>query len=90
MGRRREEILTPVAREFNDAIAAARSSADDSERLKPEGDALSEITRQFRVLDDACPAWPLQLRRLRSVIATAVLPVAISVVTAVILGLLTP
>jgi hypothetical protein len=57
--------------------------------LKPV-DSLVEITRQFQVLDDALPVWPLRLRRLQAVVAAAVLPVVIPFVTAVILRMLAP
>jgi hypothetical protein len=91
MLRRRAEILTPVAREFNAAIIPRELPAtDDSERLRAKADSPSEIARKFGVLDEACPAWPLRVRRLQSVIATAVLPVAIPIVTAVITSFLTP
>jgi hypothetical protein len=91
MYKRRKEFLTPVAEEFKNAIIPARPShTDDSQQLKAKADSLSEISRQFRVLDDACPVWPLQLRRLQAVLATAILPVAIPVLTAIVLGLLKP
>lgn len=92
MRRRRGEILTPVTEEFNEAISRRRSSAiDDSEQLKAkvDADAPSEIAKRFLVLDDACPTWPLRMRRLQAVTVTAVLPLAISVVTAVISRVLT-
>jgi len=90
MDQRRDQILKPVARVF-DAVAVANrpSAADDAPRLKAKADALWEISRQLRMLDEACPRWPLRTRWLRPVIATAVLPVAISVVTAVISKFLT-
>lgn len=91
MDRYRKQVLKPVARKFNDTIIPARpSAADDSEQLKAKTDSLSEISRQFQVLDDALPVWPLRLRRLQAVLAAAVLPVVIPVVTAVILRMLTP
>jgi hypothetical protein len=60
----RKRVLKPVAKKFREAIIPARPSrADDSERLKAKADSLWEITRQFQVLDDALPVWPLRLRR---------------------------
>jgi hypothetical protein len=84
MRKRRAEILAPVAEAFNKAT-------DDSEQLeaKADCDAPSEITKRFLVLDGACPTWPLGLRRLQAVTVTAVLPVAIPIVTAVISSVVT-
>jgi hypothetical protein len=87
----RKRVLKPVAKKFREAIIPARPSrADDSERLKAKADSLWEITRQFQVLDDALPVWPLRLRRLQAVLAAAVLPVVIPVVTAIILRIFGP
>jgi hypothetical protein len=51
--------------------------------LRAHGDRLQELSRQLKLLDDACPAWPLRLRRLRPVVVTAVLPVVISVLAGI-------
>jgi hypothetical protein len=88
MDRQREEFLKPVARAFSAAGFATRRSATD-DRPQLDADSLWKIDRQFKLLDEACPVWPLRMRRLRSVVATAVLPVAISVATAIIPKLLT-
>jgi hypothetical protein len=57
--------------------------------LKAKNDRLEELSRQLKLLDDAFPAWPLRLRRLRPVVATAVLPVTIPVVVAIMSKLMT-
>jgi hypothetical protein len=90
MDQRRDQLLKPAARVLNAAILANRPSpADETSRLKDKAEALEELTRQHKLLDEACPRWPLRTRRLRPVIATAVLPVIIPVVTAVISKFLT-
>lgn len=91
--KRREELLMPAMQEFRDAISSTSSpgtedvippATDKARRLKAKADSLSAITSQFKTVDDACPVWPLRARRLQGVIATAVLPVVIPVVTAII------
>lgn len=93
MRKRREELLMPAMREFRDAISPTSPPAaedvslpatDNARRLKAKADSLSAITSQFKVVEDACPVWPLRVRRLQGVVATAVLPVMIPVVTAII------
>jgi uncharacterized membrane protein (DUF485 family) len=96
----REELLIPVMREFRDAIRPtsppaaedvippgtdnARRLKAKADSLKAKADSLSAITSEFKVVYDACPVWPLPVRRLEGVVATAVLPVVIPVVTAII------
>jgi hypothetical protein len=87
----RKQVLKPVVKKFHESIILTwPSTTDDSARLKANNDSLSEITRQFQVLDDALPVWPLRLRRLQAVLAAAILPVLIPVVTAVLLRMLGP
>lgn len=79
----RDEILTPLATVFNHTRP---SELDNTEQLKAKATALSEITRQLGLLDQALPVWPLRMRPLRTVLATAVLPVATAVVTKFLAG----
>jgi hypothetical protein len=86
----RSELLKPIAREFHAVISAARPSvADDVIRLAARADSLSQITKQMQLLDEVWPAWPLRLKRLRAVIAAAILPIVIPLVTAVAIPLVT-
>jgi hypothetical protein len=81
----RDEILGPIARAFDATIVAARPRpGDNAQQLKARTDLLSEVNRQFGLLDEVCPRWPLHTRRLQRVIATLVLPVAVSVTAAVL------
>jgi hypothetical protein len=90
MDQRRDEVLTPVAKVFDARIVTARPApADKAEQLKAKADSLAELSRQARLLDEACPAWPLRTRRLQRVAATTILPVAMSVVTAALSKILT-
>lgn len=90
LDQRRDQILTPVAKVFDATMATARPSlADNAARLKAKADSLSDIKRQFTLLDEVCPVWPLRIRRLQRVTATAILPVAVSVAAAVLSHFLT-
>jgi hypothetical protein len=96
MKERQEEVLKPVMREFRDAIRSTSPSAtedilgtDNARRLKAKADSLSAITSQSKEIANAYPVWPLRTRPLQGLIATAVLPVVIPVVTAIISGFLT-
>jgi hypothetical protein len=46
-----------------------------------QGGLAPQITKQIQLLDEVWPAWPLRLKRLRAVIATAILPIVIPLVT---------
>jgi hypothetical protein len=81
----RDEILGPIAKAFDAAIVTARPRpGDNPQRLRARTDLLSEVNRQFGLLDEVCPRWPLHTRRLQRVIATTILPVAVSVTAAVV------
>jgi hypothetical protein len=86
----RERLLMPVARAFNATVdAAGPVTTVDPGRLRVTTDLLSDISRRGQVLDEACAAWPLPVRRLRPTVATAVLPVLVPVVTTIITRLFT-
>jgi hypothetical protein len=89
--RHRFDTLKPVAEAFHGAMAAASPlETDVAMQLKEKTDRLAEISRQFRVLEEGCPTWPLRTRGLRSVLITAILPVVIPVLVAVINKLVAP
>lgn len=90
MDQHRDEVLTPVAKVFDARIVTARPApADEAEQLKAKAGSLAELSRQARLLNEACPAWPLRTRRLQRVAATTILPVVVSVVTAALSKILT-
>lgn len=90
MERRRSELLKSVAGAFDAAIdTAGRSSPDDAERLRAKADSVSAIVRHVRLLDETSPKWPLRTKRLGPVVVTAVLPVAVPLVTTVVSKLVT-
>jgi hypothetical protein len=98
MKERQKEVLIPVIREFRHAVSPTSPSAtediiplgpDNARRLKAKADSLSAITSQSKEIANAYPVWPLPTRPLQGLIATAILPVAIPVVTAIISSFLT-
>jgi hypothetical protein len=90
MEHRRSELLKSVAGGFDAAIdTAGHSSPDDAERLRAKADSLSAIVRHVRLLDEISPKWPLRMKRLGPVVVTAVLPVAVPLVTTVLSKLVT-
>jgi hypothetical protein len=87
---RREALLDSVATAFNDVIGpGGRVTAADPARLRETTDLLAQISRHGQLLDEAFPAWPLPVRRLRPMLATAVLPVVIPVASTILTKLLT-
>lgn len=90
LDRHRDEILGPIAAAFDATLVTARPQpGDNAQQLKAKTDSLSEVNRQFGLLDEACPLWPIRTRRLQRMIATLVLPVAVSVTAAVFSHFLT-
>jgi hypothetical protein len=85
MVRWREQLLAPVADAFNHTVrSGGLLAARDPAGLRATTDLLSEISRRATLLEEACPAWPLRVRRLRAMLVTAVLPVALPVVTTIL------
>jgi hypothetical protein len=85
----RSALLKPMAREFQAAISSATSSGTDAIRLAAKADLLSQMVKPVQMLDEAWPAWPLRMNRLRAVIVTAILPVGIPIVTGLVIPLVT-
>jgi hypothetical protein len=85
MEHRRSELLKSVAGAFDATIdITGRSSPDDADGLRAKADSLSAIVRHVRLLDEISPKWPLRMKRLGPVVVTAVLPVAVPLVTTVL------
>ena len=77
----RDATLQPLADEFQRAIAQAVPSAqDDAAAIKADTDRLSEIKRRYELLRDSFPIWPIRIQLLRSLVATAVLPLISSLI----------
>src|SRR6266496_6665191 len=82
----RRELLKPLAYAFEARVPPRelKPFEDNTTQVKTAADFLVEISRLRNVLDEACPTWPVHVGRLRPVIATAILPVVIPLMTAVI------
>lgn len=80
-----------MAREFQAAAISSVTSSgtDDATRLAAKADLLSQMVKPVQMLDEAWPAWPLRMNRLRAVIVTAILPVGIPIVTGLVIPLVT-
>jgi hypothetical protein len=77
----RDATLQPLADEFQRAIAQAVPSAqDDAAAIKASTDRLAEIKRRYELLRDSFPVWPMRTQPLRSLVATAVLPLISSLI----------
>ena len=77
----RDATLQPLADEFQRAIAQAVPSAqDDAAAIKADTDRLAELKRRYELLRDSFPIWPIRIQLLRSLIATAILPLISSLI----------
>lgn len=79
----REAVLTPLADEYQRMIPGASPSAQDTAgTIKDSTDRLAEIKRQYDLLRDTYPVWPIHGSVLSRLVATALLPVVTSLVPA--------
>ena len=75
MLRAREEALKPLAEEYQKVSAQRiRSGKGSVEAIKSKTDHLLEIKRQYELIRDSFPVWPLDTRSLRSLLATSIIP----------------
>jgi hypothetical protein len=81
MKKARDATLQPLADEFQRAIAQAVPSAqDDAAAIKADTDRLAELKRRYELLRDSFPIWPIRIQLLRSLVATAILPLISSLI----------
>jgi hypothetical protein len=77
----RDATLQPLADEFQRAIAQAVPSAqDDAAAIKADTDRLAGLKRRYELLRDSFPIWPIRIQLLRSLVATAILPLISSLI----------
>ncbi|MCA1569831.1 MAG: hypothetical protein LC798_05810 [Chloroflexi bacterium] len=83
----RSAALAPLSRAVEHAALAGLEPADSGDDpvavVRAGSDRLTELERRRELLVRAYPVWPLRLVELRTVWATAFLPVVTAVVTAV-------
>lgn len=73
--RAREDALRPLAEEFQRvSTGQIPTGRGNVEAIKARTDHLVEIQRQYDLIKDTFPVWPLHIGALRGLVATAVLP----------------
>jgi hypothetical protein len=73
--RAREDALKPLADEFQRASTPGKPSRNiNVDAIKSKTDQLVEIKRQYELIRDSFPIWPLEIGSLRSLLATSILP----------------
>jgi hypothetical protein len=77
----RDNMLQPLVDAFHRTLAeSAMSAKENASTIKSEMDRLAEVKRQYDWLKNMAPTWPVQLRSLRGLIITSVLPLLSSLV----------
>lgn len=71
--RAREAALKPLSDEYQ-RVAMTNSDGQDLEAVKAKTDHLVEIKRQYELIRDLFPVWPLNTFSLRNLLATSILP----------------
>jgi len=76
----RDEILKPLADEFqresSESIPLGKNKA---RALKSKTDRLYEIKRQYELIRESFPEWPLDTNSLRNLVTTSILPLITTV-----------
>lgn len=71
----REDALKPLADEYLRASNEVRPGIEESaEDIKAKTDRLVEIKRQYELIRDTFPTWPLPDRTIKNLVATSSLP----------------
>ena len=71
----REDALKPLAEEYQQvSMQDIHSKKKNVDAIKSKTDHLIEIKRQYQLIEETFPVWPLDIRSLRSLLATSVLP----------------
>jgi hypothetical protein len=81
----REESLRPWADEFKRSIPeAVPSSQDDTDKIKANTERLAEIKRQYELLQETYPVWPIRAPALNRLLATSLLPLITSLLSSLV------
>lgn len=84
----REQALLPLAEEFKLAITEDKSlSGESTETIRLKTERLIEIKKQFDLIQSTFPVWPLEVKPLRNLLATSILPAVSSLLSGPILEL---
>lgn len=71
--RARESALKPLSDEYQ-RVAMAEAGQKNIDAVKSKTDHLVEIKRQYELIRDLFPVWPLNTISLRNLLATSILP----------------
>jgi hypothetical protein len=78
----REEALRPWVDEFKRSIPeVVPSSQDDADKIKANTERLAGIKRQYELLKETYPVWPIQTPVLKGLVATSLLPLITSLLS---------
>lgn len=81
----RDEALSPLAAEFLRSIPTAASSVhEDAETIKANTDRIVEIKRQYELLAETFPVWPIRTAALNRLVVTSLLPLVSSLLASLI------
>lgn len=84
----REKVLAPLAEEFKlAAIQNSQLKDETTETIKARTERLTEIKKQYELIRDTFPIWPLQVQPLRNLLATSIMPAVTSLLSGPILQL---
>lgn len=73
--RAREAALKPLADEYREvSLQEIHSRKKNVDAIKSKTDHLIEIKRQYQLIEETFPVWPLDTRSLRGLLATSILP----------------
>jgi hypothetical protein len=88
MAEARSRRVRPVAERFAACVLKARPVDGDSAfQIYKKTLSLSQIALQVRTLNEAYPVWPIRVVGLQQATATALLPIIVPVVSAIIIRL---
>ena len=81
----RDEALAPLALEFLRSLPAALPSAHEgAATIKANTDRLAEIKRQYELLLDTFPVWPIRTTTLNRLALTSLLPLISSLLASLV------
>ena len=76
----RNAVLQPLADEFQKAVMQnVPIVMDKPETIKAHTEWLAELKRRYALLEETFPTWPLELMKVRRLVATMTLPAIITV-----------
>jgi hypothetical protein len=85
MVRARDEVLQPLAGEFQKALLQSISSAEhDTRTMVAETRRLATLKQRYDLARGTFPTWPLEINALARLVVTVVLPLIIPLIASLI------